>query len=287
MRKLPLLALLGFAGCFHNGGAGNQPAFAFDNGGSLDDNNVAAGGAHTTIAINGIDFAGVRSSNSSVATFTKNGTKVEVESGQAGTAALELTDSGGGTLASATVTVENTAVLKTNLSSAKPQLLEGSTQIFHVITTGAQGNVTKGDGSVQFQLSGTLTADVAKVDGDAVSFTGTAGDGSIRATCPNVTLDQPFSVVAESAIQNLDMLGTVEPNDTAVVTVVPKSAAGGVYTGACAWKVSDPSVWLTSEVAPTLDLGPGTLAVFSLTRPGTFSISCTLAGQTATVQVSR
>lgn len=190
-------------------------------------------------------------------------------------------------IASATVTVENTAVLKTFLSSPKPLLLEGSTQIFHVNTTGAKGNTTKGDGSVQFALSGTLTRDVAKVDGDAVSFTGTVGDGSIHASCPNASVDQPFGVVAASAIDRLDMQGTVEPNDTAVVTVVPHSAAGGVYTGACAWQVSDPSVWLTSEVAPTLDLGPGTLAVFSLTRAGTFTITCAVAGKTASVQVTR
>lgn len=70
MRKLTLIALLGIPGCFHMGGSGNQPVFAFDNGGSLEDNNVAAGGAHTTIAVNGLDFAAVRSSRPEVASFT-------------------------------------------------------------------------------------------------------------------------------------------------------------------------------------------------------------------------
>src|SRR5262249_1971220 len=146
--------------------------FAFDNCGdqcTLDQHPVAAGGAHTTIDVNGVDFASVRSSNPSVATFTKNGNKIEVNSGIAGSTTLEIDDAKGNSLAAAVLTVEDTAMLKPNLGvTTTPVVLEGAPLVFHVTTYDSAGKVTKGDGSVQFQLGGTLTAAVAKVDGDAI-----------------------------------------------------------------------------------------------------------------------
>jgi hypothetical protein len=46
-------------------------------------------------------------------------------------------------------------------------------------------------------------------------------------------------------------------------------------------------VTLETDVTPRLDLGAGEVAVFNLNRPGTYTIGCTVAGQTASVVVSR
>ena len=298
MRLKPLfLALsLGLGGCaLHGSGSGGgNPTLQFDNCSSdcgLDQNGIAAGGAHTAILVNGgVRFVAAQSSNPAVAKFTADGTsKIDVESGVPGTASLQLTDAGGHVVASGTVTVVPTATLRPNRgwTGAAPIVLEGETMIFHVTTLDANGKITKGDGSVSFAISGTLQPTVALVDGDAIAFTGTAGSGTIDASCPNATLSQTIDVVPAAAITALDMTQLLQPNDQVVVTVVPQSAGGPVYTGGCDWKVSDTSVTLDADVTPRLDLGAGEVAVFNVNRAGSFTISCTVAGQTASVTVSR
>lgn len=298
MRVKPLLLAfsLGLAGCaLHGSGAGGgNPTLQFDNCSSncgLDQNGVAAGGGHTAILVNGgVHFVAAQSSNPAVAKFTADGTsKVDVESGVPGSATLQLTDAAGRVVASGVVTVVPTATLRPNRgwSGAAPIVLEGETMIFHVTTLDANGRITKGDGSVEFAISGTLAPTVALVDGDAIAFTGTAGTGTIDASCPNATLSQAFDVVPASAVTALEMTETVQQNDQAIVTVVPQSAAGPVYTGACDWQVSDTTVTLDADVTPRLDLGAGEVAVFNLNRAGSYTIGCTVAGRTASVTVSR
>ncbi len=297
MRVPPLFlaCALGLGGCaLHGAGGGESPTLQFDNCSSdcgLDQNGVAAGGAHTAILVNGgVRFVGAQSSNPAVAKFSSDGSsKIDVESGVPGTAQLELVDGAGHVVVSGVVTVVPTAQLRPNRgwSGATPIVLEGEAQTFHVTTLDVNGKITKGDGSVNFALGGTLQPAVALVDGDAIAFTGSAGTGTIDASCPNATLSQTFDIVPAAAITSLDMTGVVGQNDQAVVTVVPQSAAGPVYTGGCAWQVSDTSVTLDADVTPRLDLGPGEVAVFNVNRAGTFTISCTVAGQTATVSISR
>jgi hypothetical protein len=291
---------LGLSGCAlqHGNGTGGggyaTPTLQYDNCSSscgLDENGVAAGGAHTAILVNGgVKFSWVRSSNPAVAAFTFEGNnKIAVESGTAGTTTLDLLDDAGHVVASGIVTVVPTATLRPNRgwSGSAPNVLEGEKMAFHVTTLDANGKITKGDGSVSFALGGTLAPAVALIDGDAIAFTGTAGAGTIDATCPNASLSQPINVVAAANIADLDMNAQVQPSDQAVVTVVPQSAGGPVYTGGCQWQVSDPSVTLDADVTPRLDLGAGEVAVFNVNRPGSYQISCTVAGRTSTVTVSR
>jgi hypothetical protein len=40
-------------------------------------------------------------------------------------------------------------------------------------------------------------------------------------------------------------------------------------------------------VTPRLDLGAGEVAIFNVNRPGTYTVSCTVAGQTQSVSVTR
>jgi len=291
-----LALTVGLGGCALHGSSGDSssPTLQFDNCASdcgLDQNSVAAGGAHTTILVNGgVHFVSALSSNPSVAKFVADGVgKVDVESGVAGSAQLQLLDAGNHVVASGVVNVVPTAQLRPNRgwNGAAPIVLEGETLTFHVTTLDSGGKITKGDGSVDFALSGSLKPTIALVDGDAIAFTGTAGSGSIDATCPNTSLSQPINVVAASAVTALNMTQQLQANDQAVVTVVPQSAGGPVYTGGCDWQVSDASVTLDADVTPRLDLGAGEVAVFNINRPGTFTISCTVAGQTSTVTVSR
>jgi len=298
MRTQSLFLSLGLAlsGCALHGDGSNSatPTLQFDNCSSdcgLDQNGVAAGGAHTTILVNGgVRFVSAQSSNPAVVTFTADGAgKVDVESGAPGTAELTLLDAAGHVVQSGRVTVVPTAQLRPNRgwNGAAPLVLEGESMTFHVTTLDANNKITKGDGSVSFALGGTLKPTVALVDGDAIAFVGTAGSGTIDASCPNATLSQPIEIVPASALTALNMTQQVQPNDQAVITVVPQSAGGPVYSGGCQWQVSDSSVTLDADVTPRLDLGAGEVAVFNVNRPGSFTISCTLAGQTASVTVAR
>ncbi len=295
LQHLALVFGLGFGGCaLQSGGSGVSPTLQFDNCSSdcgLDQNGVAAGGAHTDILVNGgVHFVSAQSSNPSVATFTSDGSgKVDVESGVPGTAELQLVDAAGHVVMSGIVTVVPTATLRPNRgwNGAAPIVLENEPLTYHVTTLDGNGKITKGDGSVDFALSGTLAPTVALVDGDAIAFTGTPGTGTINATCTNAAVSQDIMVVAASDLTAINMAQQLQPNDQAVVTVVPQSAGGPVYTGACVWQVSDPTVTLEADVTPRLDLGAGEVAVFNINRAGTFTISCTVAGQTQSVVVSR
>ena len=297
MRLFILSASLAcFAGCIiHTGGGngGSGPAtFAFGNCSGdcgLDDHAVAAGGARTTIHVNGVTYADVRSSDPSVATFARSNADIAVTSGAPGTTTLQLLDGAGRVVASGVVTVVATAQLKVNhgWTGSGPRVLAGSTQIFHVTTLDDKGDVTKGDGSVTFTFGGTLSPAVAPLSGDAVAFVGTPGDGTITADCPNASVTQSITVVDPADITELTTSVAVEANDTAIVSVVAQSAGGGVYAGPCAWQTSDPSVTLGSEIGPSLELGPGTIDIFNLNRSGTFTATCTLAGKTATVTLQR
>lgn len=291
-------ALPTLAGCvLHGGGSGGGGSggytFAFDNctsGCELDKNPVAAGGARTTIVVTGPAFADVRSSDPSVAAFSRDGGgKIDVISGAPGVATLQLVDGSGRVVASADVTVVATTTLKVNQgwTGSAPLVLEGTPQIFHVTTLDANGNVTRGDGSVSFTLDGTLAAAVVPLDGDAIGFVGTPGTGTIHASCPNASVAQPITVVPLSAITGLRASVALATSATAAVSVVPESTEGDVYTERCAWQTSDPSVTLGAEVGPSLDLGPGEVAVFNLNRPGSYTATCTVAGQTATVTLQR
>jgi len=296
VRHLFLALTVGLGGCaLHGSGTSDgTPTLQFDNCSSdcaLDQNGVAAGGAHTTILVNGgVHFVSASSSNLAVAKFTADGAgKVDVESGVAGSAELSLLDASNRVVATGVVTVVPTAQLRPNRgwSGAAPLVLEGETMTFHVTTLDSGGKITKGDGSVNFALGGTLKPTVALVDGDAVAFTGTAGAGSIDASCPDSMLSQAITVVPATAISALNMTEQLQPNDQAVITVVPQSSGGPVYTGGCDWQVSDPSVTLDTDVTPRLDLGAGEVAIFNINRPGSYTVSCTVAGQTQSVAVSR
>jgi hypothetical protein len=50
--------------------------------------------------------------------------------------------------------------------------------------------------------------------------------------------------------------------------------------------VSDSSVTLADEISG-LDVGAGTLTVFNLTRTGTFTATCTMAGLSQTITLQR
>jgi hypothetical protein len=154
---------------------------------------------------------------------------------------------------------------------------------------------------VQFALTGTLSDAVLPLDGDEVGFVGTAGEGLITASCPNASIAQAITVVPQSEITTLQTgittgLGALGPNvtsfataaDGSVTVVVTATAAiGDVYAGPCVWTVSDPSVTLTTQLASSLDLEPNTISLFEVNRPGSYTATCTLAGLTSTVTLTR
>jgi hypothetical protein len=271
-----------------------------------DDWNLAAGGAHTTIVAN-VPFASVASSNPSVATFSVFDGNLEIEAytGSPGSTQLDALDETGQVVASATVVVEATASLQLGggpNSIPNPALvLEGAPQLFHVVTKDADGRSTRGDGSVAFQLTGTLSNAVLPIDGDEVGFVGTPGAGNITATCPNASITEAITVVPAAAITSLQTgyttgIGSLGPNvssftaagdGTVSVVVTATSANGEVYAGPCAWTTSDPSVTLTTQLASSLDLDPNTISVFEINRAGSFTATCTLAGLSATVTLNR
>lgn len=299
MRTLTLALLLGVSGCIvHSGSSGSgggsgSTTFSFggcSSGCGLDQNAVAAGGARTSIHVSGPQFADVRSTAPDVATFTNaGGNDVAVLSGHAGVTTLELLDGSGRTLASADVTVVDTARLSINAGwpGAAPLVVESTPMVFHVTTLDANGRVTKGDGSVTFTLGGTLSRVVQPLAGDAIAFVGTPGSGTIDASCPSATLSQPITIVPASAVTHLAIDAATQPNNTAIVTVQAVTAQGNAYAPPCVWQSSDASVTLASRIGPELDLGPGEVAVFNLNRAGSFTATCTTAGQTATVTLSR
>src|SRR5262249_24621221 len=134
---------------------------------------------------------------------------------------------------------------------------------------------------------GTLSRAIVPVDGDAIGFVGTPGSGTISASCPDASVAQTFSIVPLTSITSLAMSAQTLPDDSAIVSVVPQSTSRAPCARPCDWPTPDASLTLDADVGPALGLAPGTISVFNLPRPGTFTITCTLAGKTASVAVQR
>ena len=299
MRRLGLAGLALVAGCFGGAGGSERPMLMFgdcSDGCTLPDHPLASGGARTTIEASGV-FSAVRSSNPGIASFTLDPDKrdaIDVVTGHAGAVTIELIDARGAVVASAPISVEDTATLTMSqgwtTTSATPLLLEGAPFSLHVATLDARGRETRGEGAVAFTLAGTLApSEIALGAGDGIGFAGAAGSGTITASAPATTLTQSFTIVPASAITMIEAVvdQTAPASGVAVVVIVPQSAAGPVYTDPCRWTTSDPSVTLQSTVGPELDLGPGELGIFNVTRPGTFTVTCSVAGQSASVTLTR
>jgi hypothetical protein len=293
MKRLALILVLECAGCFGAGGGGaSHPTIYFDNCGpdcGLDKHTVAAGGAFTLLDVAGAMFTEARATNPAVAQAARNtDNQIEIISGAPGATEIEVLNYGR-VVASATLTVEATAKLVYDhaWSGAAPVILENTPQFLHVTTMNASGTPTKGSGAVSFSFAGTVTPSVVQLDGDAIGFAGTAGDASITGSCPSTSVTVPLSFVPASAVTRIDIKAAAPVREQALVTIVPQSASGPVYTGSCQWHVSDPSVTLEADPELSLDGGPGRIGIFNLTRPGTFTISCTLVGQTVSIMVQR
>jgi hypothetical protein len=280
------------AGCIgqSNGGTSTPTPF-FDGCGDHctdDDWRLAAGGAHTTISVRS-HFTEVRSSDDTIVQFVPNGAKIEAFTGVPGTATLEIVGTSG-EVVHRPVVVEAAAKLdikRLNAPTGPVRVLEGTPQIFHVITTAADGQVTRGDGAVQFDLSGTLAVALVPVDGDAIAFTGTPGQGRVVASCPSATASQDVTVVATADISSLSSNVTAQADGTALAFVGALSADGPVYAGACVWSGMAPSVKLADQVPASIDFAPTSLSTFVLDRPGSYTATCTMAGRSATVTLTR
>jgi hypothetical protein len=254
-----------------------------------DDWRFAAGGGHSTISVRGL-FTSVRSSDESVIQFLANGTKVEAFTGNAGRAFLELVGSGGDVVRREVV-VEEAARLEINRvanEAAPVRVLADTAQIFHVTTRAADGQITRGDGSVRFTLDGSLRYALIPVDGDSIAFEGTIGTGKVTASCPSASVSQDVVVVDQSAITSLTTT-VLEPKGDGKVAVLvgAQSADGPIYAGECEWSGMESSMTIESQVRSSIDFLPASLTTFVLNRAGTFTATCTMAGRSTQVTIAR
>jgi hypothetical protein len=297
------LALTSLAGCTvpdlidngHPGGVYFAYASCVKHCG-LDEGAMTAGGATTSVSVqNGPQFAQAISSDDTVVTISKvEGSILTVVSGKAGKAELRLLDAHGARLAGATITVAATAELRVTpgWTGDAPRLLAGDSRWFHVTTYDAGGAVTHGSSAVKFTFSPSLTRGSGQpFFGDEVEFSGTVGEGTIDADCPDAHLTQKVQIVADGEVTALvSKVGTSQSgNPTAVVTA--QSAAGPVY-GRCKWEGSDPSIEIQDSdfVGGRLDNAAGDETIFVLHGSGSgrsYSATCTMAGQSTTVQLHR
>jgi hypothetical protein len=262
------------------------------------DNSLAAGGARAGISVAlspGYTFAAVHSTDPTVFTASIGTNTVDVVSGRAGSAQLQLLDANGKLVDQATLTVEATASLGVTRGwgSGVPLVLAATTQMFHVTTTDANGRATIGTGSVVFQMSGPLSAVSPLIgDGDAQYFVGTPGAGGVVATAAGgaqATLD--VTVVPASAITGLqanvhgnvvDSSGTYVPID-----IVTNAGATPVYGGLCAWTMSDPSVTVRTQTVASLEQAAMSSTQLTLASAGSFTATCTVGTASTTVHISR
>ena len=299
-----LAIILLASGCFYdsssksNGNNGNGISLLYPDGGDLSTHPVAAGGARTTIDVLGTQIDEVRSGDPTVAMFTVDGGQtVDVVSGVAGTTTIQVF-LGGQLMASGTVSVVDTSslgIVNKGWLGGAPTVVAGVSEVLHVTTLGADGNSTRGDGAVHFELDGDLATAVVPVDGDAIGFVGalpagvTSGNGTVNASCPTTELSQLVNVIDPSLVTNLAVESpptTTTYGSVSVVIAARIADGSAVYSDPCVWSVSDSSVTLADEISG-LDVGAGTLTVFNLTRTGTFTATCTMAGLSQTITLQR
>jgi hypothetical protein len=264
----------------------------------LDSRAMAAGGAGASIGITvdpGLHVSTVRSSDPGVATFTleANNGLVDVQSGHAGQAQLQLLDGSGGLVDQATVTVADSATLGTQRgwSGARPVVLAGATEIFHVTTLDAHQQTLVGTGAVHFTLNAPLTKALSVIFGDGIAFSGTPGVGSAVATSPAATTTLEVEVVDASAVDGIALAkaGAVVSDVVTSrqdVTIVAKRGADAVYGADCAWTFSDPSASAQSIALNGLEQPAQATSRITFTN-SPLTATCTIGHTTQTIAISR
>jgi hypothetical protein len=283
--RFPFLITL-LAACHDTTAAQPQLEFA-------DGQRLTAGGARTNITLHLGNRSATRvaSTDETVATFfLASASSVEMLTGQPGSVQLEVYDSTDELLAvSPQISVEAPAALRSDQgwpSGQNPRVVAGEPASLHVTAYASDGIALGGSGAVRFSLDGTLVSLTRPLDGDELPFTGTPGGGTITASSSSASTAVDISVVARDEVTAVTMTSGALTDDTFVVTATAQTHDGSVYTGACAWS-ADPAVTLASDIGPTLELGPGEMAVFHVASPGRYTITCEVAGQRSEVAIVR
>jgi hypothetical protein len=298
---LPLLASLAACQGTRTAGQLGHVDFSWNecfDGCPLDGHPMASGGASASIALTiaaGLHVSAVRSSDPGVAAFTLPGNSglVDVQSGHAGQAQLQLLDGGGALVDQATVTVTDTATLgiQRGWSGARPVVLAGATEIFHVTTLDAHQQTLIGTGAVRFTLNAPLTKALAVFFGDGIGFTGTPGVGSAVATSAAAKSTLEVEVVDANAVDGITLAkaGAVVSDVVTSrqdVTIVARRGADAVYGADCAWTFSDGSASAQSMAVNGLEQPAQAQSRITFTN-SPLTATCTIGHTTQTITISR
>lgn len=259
---------------------------------------IVEGGAHAVIEVTARDsgcdsehpFTHVASSDPSVATFVFNGSTVEVTTGNAGTAELQLLDDRGKLVDSVDVIVDRVARLEPSRGMAT--VLVGGTYDLSVSMYGA-GNAPLGAqrGMLSYEATGavSVTHTDAFAQTDLHVTANTLGDGNISLAAPQIVDAFAVNVVGADEITAIEINRpwTQDTDYRWTVTTVA-SAVSPVFGATCAWQVSDPAVEVQSQYqSHNLEGEPVELTGFRLTKPGSYTASCSIGSARLDIRLSR
>jgi hypothetical protein len=262
----------------------------------------ASGGAtdviHVTMKSHGCStpsWSTASSTNASVASFSRTGSDVAVKSGISGMTDLQLLDDKGQEVDAITISVHDIARYTTSAQSPVA-LVEAVDAHLDYSALDAMGGELADTGATVIGLGGTLAADAPASSGEhGPRFHGTVGSGFVTLAAnaaAGIAVQVDVDVVPLAQVATIAISDSDAPSARAsFVTAVPKLADGRTLYGAeCAWTTSDSSVTLYSSAMQgrpvDLDGQPNSLAEFRFAQHGTFSVTCTIGGASATTNVS-
>jgi hypothetical protein len=255
---------------------------------------MAAGSKSEITIVTHSTVASVVSTQPSVATVSLLNGSVQVTGNAVGLTDLVLLDPSNAEIDRTTLHVVSTESLERKVGSqTSPVLvLEHTTQTFHVATV-TGGVHTVGVGAVHFSLSGNAHQAFTIIGpvGDAVAFIGDAGDGRIVATADQASAQVDVRFVPLSNLTGLSAQLTLlqmnaDGSAQAHVAVTPLTADGPVYGANCTWTTSDSSVQVLNAGVDLIDGPPAVEADFALAHAGSYSVTCSFAGQSAAAQIA-
>ena len=231
----------------------------------------------------GCAWTAVSTSSPSVATIKLTAMdEVEVTAVGPGTVNLLLTGAIGTKMVPITIATPDHLVADGNFSATQPIAMLGNSALrFHAYGS-AGGQALAGQGNVMYAASGTLRLATDSDPSGGVVFTGTAGSGSLSATLGTTNLTIPVAIADDTQVTNVAIQPMQQTdaygNAALQLDVTVYSGSTPLYVSPCTWDISSGALFLASTDGGTLATSPTTRYVFS-GSPGSFILSCTIAGQ--------
>ena len=168
-------------------------------------------------------------------------------------------------------------------ATAGPVVLANNGLRFHAYPVGGSQPLV-GVGNIVYTGSGVVLSASTSDPSGGVTFAGPAGNGTITATLGGISLTVPVAIAGDSQVTNVYMVpqqqsDAASGNASLILDVTVYAGTTSVYVLPCQWQVSPGSLAQVSTAGGTFAAGTPTTRYQFSGNPGSYVLSCDIAGR--------